>query len=156
MQNFIKPNSPLVINKKAGFYNQKESCVCYKTLLIGGVCQRKRFSLELIGNRLKLVSSKGAVVQFFNFETEEVEVSSSGSYFVLSVKECPKKFYFEPAEEHSKTSIVQNWVICIQNVIDGTLGKQKHLTYLPSRIADFTAESTSPASSLPNRATLSI
>ncbi len=68
--------------------------------------QRRRYELEIFNSKLKTMKPNEEIVHFFNFDTEEIKVTSKGSYFTLKVEHCEKVFYFEPVEEHSKASIV--------------------------------------------------
>lgn len=99
--------------------------------------QRKRYNVELSNFKFKVSRQEGGIDQFLNFDTESVEITNKGTYFIAKVKSCPKKFYFEPIEEHSKEQLVTDWVDLLKKCIDTSEGKKKGFAYLPEKIDDF-------------------
>jgi len=89
--------------------------------------------VELHNFKLKISRAEGAIDQFFNFDTEAVEVTNKGGFFTLRVEKCDKTFYFEPVEEHSKEQIVDDWVSLLKKAIDAGDGKKKHYSYLVNK-----------------------
>ena len=81
--------------------------------------------------------SEAEIAQFFNFDTESIEVTKKDSYFTIKAIKCDKSFYFEPIEEHGRSQIVNDWVVLLNKAIDASDGKKKNHSYLPNKISDF-------------------
>ena len=65
------------------------SCQCTHPTI-----QRRRYNVELLNFVFKVNREEGGIDQFFNFDTEAADVVNKGTYFILKIKQCNRKFYF--------------------------------------------------------------